>query len=72
MQSCRLGRTDLTIAPIVLGGNVFGWTIDKTTSFAVLDRFAASGAARSIPPTSIRRGRPAIAAANRKRSSASG
>ena len=45
MQSRRLGRTDLTIAPIVLGGNVFGWTIDKTASFAVLDRFAASGAA---------------------------
>ena len=45
MQTRRLGRTDLTIAPIVLGGNVFGWTADKTTSFAVLDRFAASGAA---------------------------
>ena len=45
MQSRRLGRTDLTIAPIVLGGNVFGWTVDRTASFAVLDRFAASGAA---------------------------
>jgi aryl-alcohol dehydrogenase-like predicted oxidoreductase len=44
MQTRRLGRTDLTIAPIVLGGNVFGWTADKTASFAVLDRFAASGA----------------------------
>ena len=45
MQTRRLGRTDLAIAPIILGGNVFGWTADKTTSFAVLDRFAASGAA---------------------------
>ncbi len=45
MQTRRLGRTDLTIAPIVLGGNVFGWTADKKTSFAVLDRFAAAGAA---------------------------
>ncbi len=45
MQTRRLGRTDLAIAPIVLGGNVFGWTIDKATSFAVLDRFAAGGAA---------------------------
>jgi aryl-alcohol dehydrogenase-like predicted oxidoreductase len=45
MQTRRLGRTDLTIAPIVLGGNVFGWTADKTMSFAVLDRFAASGVA---------------------------
>ena len=39
----RLGRTDLSIAPLVLGGNVFGWTADKNTSFAVLDRFAAAG-----------------------------
>src|SRR5208337_3196077 len=41
----RLGRTDLRIAPMVLGGNVFGWTADKTASFAVLDRFAAAGLA---------------------------
>lgn len=41
----RLGRTNLAIAPIVLGGNVFGWTADKATSFAVLDRFAESGPA---------------------------
>src|SRR5271166_5634463 len=43
MQLRRLGRTDLVIAPMVLGGNVFGWTADKATSFAVLDRFAAAG-----------------------------
>ncbi len=43
MQLRRLGRTDLNIAPVVLGGNVFGWTADKATSFAVLDRFAAAG-----------------------------
>ena len=43
MQTRRLGRTDLNIAPMVLGGNVFGWTIDKKASFAVLDRFAAAG-----------------------------
>ena len=45
-HSCRLrrlGRTDLSIAPLVLGGNVFGWTADKKTSFDVLDRFAAAG-----------------------------
>ena len=40
MQMRRLGRTDLMIAPLVLGGNVFGWTADKKTAFAVLDRFA--------------------------------
>jgi aryl-alcohol dehydrogenase-like predicted oxidoreductase len=43
MQLRRLGRTDLNIAPMVLGGNVFGWTAQKATSFAVLDRFAAAG-----------------------------
>jgi aryl-alcohol dehydrogenase-like predicted oxidoreductase len=39
----RLGATDLHIAPLVLGGNVFGWSIDKATSFAVLDAFVAGG-----------------------------
>ncbi len=43
MQLRRLGRTDLSIAPLVLGGNVFGWTADKAASFAVLDRFAEAG-----------------------------
>src|SRR5260370_23807724 len=43
MQKRRLGRTDLPAAPLVLGGNVFGWTADKKTSFDVLDRFAAAG-----------------------------
>ena len=43
MQMRRLGHTDLAIAPMVLGGNVFGWTADKAASFAVLDRFAAAG-----------------------------
>jgi aryl-alcohol dehydrogenase-like predicted oxidoreductase len=45
MHTRRLGRTDLSIAPMVLGGNVFGWTADKAASFAVLDRFAAAGLA---------------------------
>src|SRR6202046_4259118 len=43
MQTRRLGRTDLSVAPLVLGGNVFGWTVDKKRSFAVLDRFDAAG-----------------------------
>lgn len=29
--------------PLVLGGNVFGWTADKDTSFAILDTFHAAG-----------------------------
>ena len=39
----RLGSTDLKIAPLVLGGNVFGWTADRTASFAVLDAYVAGG-----------------------------
>lgn len=39
----RLGATDLHIAPLVLGGNVFGWTADRAASFAVLDAFVAAG-----------------------------
>src|SRR3712207_6310383 len=32
--------TDLTVSDLCLGGNVFGWTADEPTSFALLDRFA--------------------------------
>ncbi len=39
----RLGSSDLRIAPLVLGGNVFGWTADRPASFAVLDAFVAGG-----------------------------
>jgi len=35
----RLGATDLKIVPLILGGNVFGWTADRAASFAVLDAF---------------------------------
>lgn len=43
MEKRRLGRTDLTIAPLVFGGNVFGWTADEKTSFALLDAFFDAG-----------------------------
>ena len=43
MQKRKLGRTDLSVAPLVFGGNVFGWTADQKTSFALLDRFSAAG-----------------------------
>lgn len=39
----RLGASDLKITPLVLGGNVFGWTADRAASFAVLDAFVAGG-----------------------------
>jgi len=43
MQQRKLGRTDIAIAPLVFGGNVFGWTADEATSFALLDRFVERG-----------------------------
>ena len=43
MQKRRLGRTDLSIAPVVFGGNVFGWTADAKTAFDLLDRFVGAG-----------------------------
>ncbi len=43
MRKRRLGRTDLEIAPLVFGGNVFGWTVDEPTSFELLDRCTAAG-----------------------------
>ncbi len=39
----RVGSSDLQIAPLVLGGNVFGWTADRDASFAVLDAFIEGG-----------------------------
>ena len=38
-----LGTTDLDVFPLCLGGNVFGWTADEPTSFAILDEYAAAG-----------------------------
>lgn len=43
MQQRPLGPTGLSIAPLVFGGNVFGWTIDEKTSFNVLDAFVDHG-----------------------------
>jgi aryl-alcohol dehydrogenase-like predicted oxidoreductase len=43
MSKRRLGNTELAISPLVFGGNVFGWTADRSTSFALLDRFVEAG-----------------------------
>lgn len=43
MQLRSLGRTGLQIAPIVFGGNVFGWTADEKRSFELLDAFVDAG-----------------------------
>lgn len=43
MEFRRLGQSDLHIAPIMLGGNVFGWNVDEKVSFAILDAFVDAG-----------------------------
>ena len=43
MQRRALGRSGLTLPPLVFGGNVLGWTADKQTSFRLLDRLVERG-----------------------------
>ena len=43
MNTRPLGKTGFSIAPLVFGGNVFGWTCDEKTSFAILDAFVDHG-----------------------------
>ena len=39
----KLGQSGLSVAPLVLGGNVFGWNVDKVTGFRLLDVFVDHG-----------------------------
>jgi aryl-alcohol dehydrogenase-like predicted oxidoreductase len=43
MKLVRLGKSPLQVSNLCFGGNVFGWTADQATSFAVLDAFVAAG-----------------------------
>ena len=43
MEKRRLGRSGIHTAPLCLGGNVFGWTLDEAASFRILDEFVAAG-----------------------------
>src|SRR5690606_18438418 len=43
MRKRTLGRSGIDIAPLVFGGNVFGWTADQARSFELLDRFVDQG-----------------------------
>jgi aryl-alcohol dehydrogenase-like predicted oxidoreductase len=43
MTMRRIDGTDLSVFPLCLGGNVFGWTVNEEDGFDVLDRFAAAG-----------------------------
>jgi aryl-alcohol dehydrogenase-like predicted oxidoreductase len=43
MTTRPLGRSGLGVAPLIFGGNVFGWTVDQPTAFRLLDRFVDAG-----------------------------
>lgn len=43
MEKRILGQTDLAVAPLAFGGNVFGWTLDEKRSFELLDAFVDAG-----------------------------
>ncbi|MBW8837481.1 MAG: aldo/keto reductase, partial [Burkholderia sp.] len=43
MQKRRIGHSELQVAPLMFGGNVFGWTADEATSFSILDAFVDAG-----------------------------
>lgn len=43
MTKRNLGNSGLEIAPLVFGGNVFGWTVDEQASFRLLDAFVDAG-----------------------------
>ncbi|MDY0930502.1 aldo/keto reductase [Chryseobacterium sp. CFBP8996] len=43
MEKIKIKNTDLLVAPINFGGNVFGWTLDEKKSFDILDKFTAGG-----------------------------
>ena len=43
LKKRAFGRSGLTVSPLCLGGNVFGWTADEATSFRLLDGFVDAG-----------------------------
>ena len=43
MEKRKIGNSGLEVAPLAFGGNVFGWTVDESTSFKLLDAFVEAG-----------------------------
>lgn len=43
MKKRKIGGSELEVAPLMFGGNVFGWTVDEKTSFSILDAFVDAG-----------------------------
>ena len=42
-MNATVGNSGMEVAPLALGGNVFGWTADEATSFRLLDAFVDAG-----------------------------
>ena len=43
MKKTKIGTSDLEVAPLNFGGNVFGWTLNEAASFSMLDEFVGGG-----------------------------
>src|ERR1700690_1834027 len=43
MKKRKLGNSGIAVAPLALGGNVFGWTVDEPAAFKILDAFVGAG-----------------------------
>jgi aryl-alcohol dehydrogenase-like predicted oxidoreductase len=43
MDRRKLGNSGIEVAPLALGGNVFGWTVEEPMGFRILDAFVAAG-----------------------------
>ena len=43
MEKREIGKSGISVFPLMLGGNVFGWTIDEKQSFNILDGFVDAG-----------------------------
>ena len=43
IEKRQVGTSGLEVAPVALGGNVFGWTADEQVSFDLLDAFVDAG-----------------------------
>jgi aryl-alcohol dehydrogenase-like predicted oxidoreductase len=43
VETRKLGNSPLQVSPLAFGGNIFGWTVDESTSFKLLDAFVGAG-----------------------------
>jgi aryl-alcohol dehydrogenase-like predicted oxidoreductase len=72
MEKRRLGRPDLSVSTLCLGGNVFGWSADEKASYQVLDAYVAAGGNFIDTADVYSSWAPATRVAGRRPSSAAG